>query len=103
MEGVVAVDDVEFSWELVSEPQWTTEHGYRGVRISVQLRDASCRELLLQYPMPKKMVGIGLPQLPQRPTVTVTMIEDGIRKAIAAGWEPRSRGKALLFEIGCCD
>jgi hypothetical protein len=78
-------------WSLVSEPQWTREDGYIGLRISVQTEDAHHRELILEYPFPKKVTGVGIPQLPQRPKFSAKTIEVTVRQAIAAGWDPTSR------------
>ncbi len=99
LEGTLSVDGVDLKWQVTSEPQWTTEDGYRGVRISVQTNEESHRELILQYPMPKKRVGIGIPQLPQRPEVSAKMVEDGVREGIHGGWQPQSRGKAFVHHV----
>jgi hypothetical protein len=100
MEGLIAVDGNSLKWRLVSEPQWTSEDGYIGLRISVQTEDAHHRELILEYPFPKKVTGVGLPQLPQRPKFSVKTIEASVRRAIAAGWDPISRGKRFVFNVG---
>jgi hypothetical protein len=99
MDGLIAVDGNNLKWSLVSEPQWSTEDGYIGLRISVQTEDARHRELILEYSFPKKFTGVGAPQLPQRPKFSVKTIEAHIRQAIAAGWDPASRGKALIFHV----
>jgi hypothetical protein len=91
MEGLLAVDGNKLMWSLVSEPQWTREDGYIGLRISVQTEDAHHRELILEYPFPKKVTGVGIPQLPQRPKFSAKTIEVTVRQAIAAGWDPTSR------------
>ena len=99
MEGLLAVDGNKLTWSLVSEPQWSTEDGYIGLRISVQMEDARHRELILEYPFPKKFTGVGAPQLPQRPRFSVKTIDANVREAIAAGWEPISRGKPFVFHV----
>jgi hypothetical protein len=99
MEGPLALDGHQLTWSLVSEPQWTSEDGYIGLRISVQTEDARHRELILEYPFPKKVTGIGIPQLPQRPKFSVKTIELNVREAIAAGWDPGSRGKSFVFRV----
>ena len=35
LEGLIAVNGVRLLWRLLSEPQQTREHGYKGLRISV--------------------------------------------------------------------
>ena len=99
MEGLLAVDGNKLMWSLLSEPQWTTEGGYIGLRISVQKEDTRHRELILEYPFPKKVTGVGLPQLPQRPKFSVKTIEATVRQGIAAGWNPTSRGKSFVFQV----
>lgn len=99
LDGVLIIDGNHLRWELVSEPQWTSEDGYIGLRISVQSQDESRRELILEYPMPSKKTGNGLPQLPQRPKFSVVQLESGIRQAMQSGWQPDSRGKALVFKV----
>jgi len=99
LEGLVTVEGFARYWQLISEPQRTTEHGYKGLCISVQLENARQRELVLEYPMPNKSTGNGYPQLPQRPKFSDKTIEDGVRQAMLAGWEPESRGKAFVFKV----
>jgi hypothetical protein len=96
-EGLIGVDGKRFFWQLVSEPQWVSEHGYRGLCISVKTEDEHHRELILEYPFPKKTCGVGIPQIPQRPKFSVKTVEADIRRAMAAGWDPVSRGKTFRF------
>jgi len=99
LDGTIAVDGARLTWKLLSEPQWTTEDGYRGLRISVRSQEGNHRELILEFSFPKKTNRIGIPQLPQRPKFTEQTVEVGVRQAIAAGWEPLSRGKVFVHEI----
>lgn len=98
-DGLIAVEGSRLRWELLSEPQWTSEDGYRGLRISVRTEEGHHRELVLEYPFPRKITGIGLPQLPQRPQFSVREIETDVRRAIAEGWNPESRGKTFVFHV----
>jgi len=97
MEGLIVVDGSSLKWQLVSEPMWSSEDGCIGLRISVKTEDARHRELILEYPFPKKTTGVGAPQLPQRPKVSVRTIEADVRQAIVSGWDPTSRRKTLRF------
>jgi hypothetical protein len=99
LEGLIAVDGRNLHWKLLSEPQWTTEDGYRGLRISIQADNATGRQLVLEYPMPPKTTGNGMPQLPQRPKFSVKFVEDGVRQAIVAGWDAGSRGRDFVFKV----
>jgi len=87
------------AWRLLSEPQWTSEHGYKGLCISVQTEDSRHRELIIEYPFPNKSMGNGAPQIPQRPRFSVKTLEADVRRALAAGWEPESRGKTFTFRV----
>jgi|SRR5579863_3950735 len=97
-DGLIEVEESKLRWELLSEPQWTSEDGYRGLRISVRREEGRQRELVLEYPFPPKTTGVGAPQLPQRPQFSVTQIETDVRRAIAEGWDPESRGKTFVFQ-----
>lgn len=98
-EGLIAIDRFSLYWRLISEPQWTTEDGYKGLCISVRAEDGHHRELILEYAFPKKAGSKGAPKLPQRPKFSDKMVEADIRRAIVAGWDPTSRGKTLVVEV----
>ena len=96
--GLLVIGDSRLAWKLQSEPQWSTEDGYKGLCISVRTEDGRHRELILEYPFPKKVIGNGLPQIPQRPKFSTKTIEIDVRKAMASGWCPESRGKTYVFK-----
>ena len=98
LDGVIPVDGMTLSWSLLSEPLWSTDHGYVGLRISVRTEDEAHRELILEYPYPKTKGGSALP-LPQRPSISTNAIETDVRHAIAAGWDPTSRGKTFVHLV----
>jgi|SRR5579883_1705688 len=101
MAGTVTVDRVTLEWRLLSEPQWTSEDGYRGLCISVRVDDGH-RELVLQFPLENKFHGhpdFALYQLPQRPKFSDGAIEAGVRQAMTAGWDPGSRGKTFVHHV----
>ncbi len=99
MGGLIVLDDLKLKWSLLSEPQRSSEHGLIGLRISVRTDDDSHRELIMEYPFPEKHTGNGAYQIPQRPKLSVKTVESDVRRAISAGWEPRSRGKAVTFKV----
>jgi hypothetical protein len=99
LEGQIVVDDLKLKWSLLSEPQKTTEHGYIGLRISVRSEDDEHRELIMEYPFPGRRTGNGSPQIPQRPYFSVKTVEADVRRAIASGWNPFSRGKAVVYQL----
>ncbi|MBW6524131.1 hypothetical protein KZ810_11545 [Sphingomonas sp. RHCKR47] len=99
--GVVDVDGQSYKWTLQREPQWCTADGWRGMTVAVRQIDAR-REAVLEFPMPKRSSN-GSPQL-QRPKITNAIVANGVRAALLAGWEPTSRGKAIVYIVdanGC--
>jgi hypothetical protein len=98
LEGKLSVGDMILNWQLISEPLWSTDHGYKGLCISVALDgQRAARGLILQYPYPTNEQGSPLP-LPQRPKLSDKMIESGVQQALGDGWKPDSRGKQFVFE-----
>src|SRR5271170_2755489 len=85
--GTVAIDGFDLCWELHSEPQFTSEHGYKGLRISVKLAEGARRELMLEFPFPKRN-ATELAHYPEPPKVTAGAVEAAIRQAMEAGWNP---------------
>lgn len=98
--GVVAVGDENYEWELEREPQWCTADGWRGMTVVLR-QVGGLREALLEFPMPKRR--FNGPKL-QRPMLNDSIAVNGVRSALAAGWEPASRGKRVVFMVdanGC--
>lgn len=96
--GTVEVDGRGYAWRLEREPQWCTVDGWRGMVVAVRGADAQGREALLQFPRaqrPAQRARGGR----HRPQVQKGDLESAIRAALAAGWEPESRGKSFHFEL----
>jgi hypothetical protein len=98
IEGSIDIDGTILCWRLISEPLWSTEHKYKGLCITVQAKDESQRELILEYPYPTNKFGSPL-LLPQRPNLSVKTVESDVRQAIASGWNPVSRGKTFVYRV----
>jgi hypothetical protein len=95
--GQMKFDDFDLEWELISEPQWSNSgDGYKGLCISVWRTGTPSRELILEYPYPTDREGRPLP-VPQRPPVSAKLVEQDVRRAIEAGWDPEARGKPMVF------
>jgi hypothetical protein len=107
IEAQVEIDGFELRWELRSEPQSSTEHGIEGLSLTVQRIDGAFRELILEYPFPKKgrrlridgKTYLTAPNFPIRPKFSPKTVEADIRQAIAAGWDPTSRGRPFIFQV----
>jgi hypothetical protein len=96
-DGSIAIDGFRLYWKLISEPLWSTEHGYKGLCISVRTEDGRHRELILEYPFSQKPHGTF--QFPQRPKFSEKTVETDVRRAMAAGWQPDSRGKTFTHHL----
>jgi len=102
LSGLIEVDGHRYEWAVQREPQWCTVDGWRGMTVALRQHNGQ-REAILEFPMPSARRSKLQPQL-RRPQVNQRIIENGIRAALAAGWEPASRGKPVLFEVdanGC--
>jgi len=101
IEAKVEIDGFKLCWRLRSEPQASTEHGNEGLSIAVERIDGSFRGLILEYPIPmQQRWGMRMPKyFPQRPKVSAKIVEADIRRAIAEGWNPHSRGKPFVFQV----
>jgi hypothetical protein len=90
MAGEFEIDGLALAWELVSEPQSTTD-GVKGLCVSVRLAEGARRELTIEYPYDPRAF------FPQRPKLTAAAVEAETRAAMAQGWNPESRGRAAYF------
>jgi hypothetical protein len=96
--GKVTLDGVELVWELTREAHCSTSDGYKGMQFSVRaVSDTarSFRELLLEFPFPKQKPGFHQ----DKERILPARIEAAIQEAIAAGWEPLSRGRVWAYQI----
>jgi hypothetical protein len=93
--GTVLIDGATYEWELRREPQWSEIEGWQGMTVALQQQGAQ-REALLEFPPPKRLLK-GLQR--GRLQINDAIVARGIRAAIAAGWEPESRGKPMWFTV----
>lgn len=93
--GIVEVDGRRYEWAVQREPQWCTADGWRGMIVLVRPVDEQ-REALLEFPMPKSGNGS---QHRRRPQINNAIAINGVRAALAAGWEPGSRGKPVTYLV----
>ena len=92
--GTVQVDGLNYVWELQREPSWS-EDEWIGMTISLR-EEGSQREALLEFPPPKRLLQ-GLQR--GRLQINDALVMRGVRAALAAGWEPASRGKTMWFAV----
>lgn len=89
----VTVDGTTYAWShRHGKVDWDRRVDLRS--LSVALSPGRTRELVLEVVL-KVEDGRSAPS----PARVQQALEDGIRAARAAGWEPESRGRAFRFEI----
>lgn len=95
LKGVVEVDGDAYAWEVRRQPQRTTGNEWQGVGIALKLVDAK-REAIVMFPM--VMRANGTPNF-ERQRINVESVRNAVASAIAAGWDPTSRGKPVVFDV----
>lgn len=95
LSGVVAVDGLDYEWEVRREPQWSESEGWQGMTVALLQKDMQ-RGAMLEFPPPKRLLK-GLQR--GRLQISDAIVARGIRAAISAGWDPASRGKPLWFTV----
>lgn len=93
--GTVDVDGTKYDWELVSEPKLSSDHGWRGMTVSLREQGMK-REAVLEFPTPKRLIQ-GLPK--GRTQLGDAIVARGVKSALANGWDPASRGKTMHFMV----
>jgi hypothetical protein len=93
--GTVEIDGFKYDWELQSEPQQSSSDGWKGMTVSVRQQDMP-REAVLEFPTPKRLLK-GLPK--GRSHINDAIASRGVRAALLAGWDPASRGEAMIFLV----
>lgn len=97
VDASVVVDGFELHWTLLREAQYTSTDGYKGMCFSVRAEGRKAfRELLLEFPFPKRKPGFARQE---KERILPHVIEAGIRQAMAAGWDPVSRGRVFAFQV----
>jgi hypothetical protein len=86
-----------YVWRLHRQTQWSSEAGgWRGMAIGVRHRQGQ-RDAVLEFP-PGANPRYGAPQL-QASQIAPELVAKAIASAIAAGWEPLSRGKTVTIIV----
>jgi len=92
--GSLEVDGFALRWSLRSEQQWSADGNHIGLRLSVERADETRRELILEYPF-REMPGGKT----ERPDIDQHILAADIRRAMEAGWKPKSRGRPFVFVL----
>ena len=93
----IEVEGEPYVWRLHVQPQWSSDaQGFRGMVIAARHLEGQ-REALLEFP-PGPQPRFGAPQL-HASQIAPALVAKAIASAIAAGWEPLSRGKTVTIVV----
>jgi hypothetical protein len=92
----IEVDGEPYVWRLQRQGGWSSdEGGWRGMALAVRHKEGK-REAVLEFPPATR--PRGAPQL-QPALFPPETVAKGIASAMAAGWEPLSRGKTVHIVV----
>jgi hypothetical protein len=99
IQSEIEIDGLTLVWNLHREQEWCGEDRLKGAAIHVQVAGVARRELLLEYPTirTQKDDGSRVDVRPQK--IVDRKVESHIREAMAAGWDPDSRGKPFVYQV----
>jgi hypothetical protein len=91
---LVAVDGMDYAWAY--RHGWVVwGKGIKAISLSVALHPGRTRELILDFAL-----AMNDGDAPPSEARVLRALEDGIRAARDAGWDPESRGRAFRYEMG---
>src|SRR3954470_23344758 len=86
-----------YVWRLQRKPQWSSDAAaWRGMAIAARHKEGQ-REAVLEFP-PGPQPRYGAPQL-KASQIAPALVANAIASALAAGWEPLSRGKTVAIVV----
>lgn len=93
----IEVEGEAYLWRLQRIPQWSSDTaGWRGMAIAARHAEGQ-REVVMEFPAGPQP-RFGAPQL-KASQVQPQLVARAITSAIAAGWEPMSRGKTVTIVV----
>jgi hypothetical protein len=93
----IEVEGEPYVWRLQRRPRWSSDPaGRHGMGLAVRHREGQ-REAILEVP-PGPQPRFGAPQL-LAAHVPTALVARAIASALAAGWEPHSRGKPVTIVV----
>ena len=93
----IEVGAERYIWRLQRQPQWSSDtKTWRGMAIAVRHAEGK-REAVVEFPAGRQP-KFGASQL-KAAHVAAELVATAITSAIAAGWEPMSRGKTVTIVV----
>lgn len=93
----ITVDGEPYLWRLQRQPQWSSDaHEFRGMALALRHGEGQ-REAVVEFPAGPQP-RYGAPQL-KAAQIAPELVARAIASAIAAGWEPLSRGKTVTIVV----
>jgi len=93
----ILVGGEPYLWRLHRRPGWSSDAKARfGMAIAVH-HQMGKRDVVLEFP-PGQVLKFGAPQL-KPAQIDPDLVAKAITSAIAAGWEPLSRGKTMAIVV----
>ncbi len=93
----ITVDGEPYVWRLQRMPQWSSDvNAFQGMALAVRHAEGQ-REAVVEFPA-KRQPRFGAPQL-KASQIDPELVARAIASAIAAGWEPMSRGKTVAIMV----
>lgn len=87
-----------YVWRLHRRPQWASDpSARRGPALAVRHNEGK-REAVLEFPPGPQQPKFGAPQF-QAAQIAPELVAKAIASAIAAGWEPMSKGKPVTIVV----
>lgn len=93
--GVIQVDGETYAWEIRRQPRPVGGAVWEGMAVSLRHVDYK-REAIVQFPPPLR--PNGRPDV-EKQRVNLDALANAVAAAIEAGWDPTSRGKAVVFDV----
>ena len=93
--GTIEVDGDTYEWEVRRQPQPKSGGQWEGMAVSLRLVVFK-REAIIQFPPPLR--PNGRPDV-EKQRVNVDAVRNAVTSAMEAGWNPTSRGKAVVFDV----
>ena len=93
----IVVDQEPYVWRLQRRPAWSKDpSARRGVAVAVRHLEGQ-REAVIEFP-PGPQPKVGAPRF-KVSQVDVRLVARAIASAIAAGWDPHSRGRTVEIAV----